>query len=65
VGEQPFLYGIGAFFAIRNAVKGFNSSHKPAFRAPYTHEKTLMDLYTQKSQDATQTRREAAGSADQ
>jgi len=45
VGEPPFLYGIGAFFAIRNAVKGFNSSHKPAFRAPYTHEKTLMDLY--------------------
>ncbi|ALO16341.1 Xanthine dehydrogenase molybdenum-binding subunit [Salinivirga cyanobacteriivorans] len=45
VGEPPFLYGIGAFFAIRNAVKSFNSSHKPTFRAPYTHEKTLMDLY--------------------
>ena len=45
VGEPPFLYGIGAYFAIRNAIKAFNGKIKPAFNAPYTHEKTLMDLY--------------------
>lgn len=45
VGEPPFLYGIGAYFAIRNAVKAFNPGYAPAFDAPYTHEKVLMDLY--------------------
>ena len=45
VGEPPFLYGIGAYFAVRNAVKAFNPKHCPAFNSPYTHEKVLMDLY--------------------
>ncbi len=62
VGEPPFLYGIGAFFAIRNAVKKFNRFYKPAFRAPYTHEKTLMDLYAKKSHNATTPQSEATES---
>lgn len=45
VGEPPLLYGIGAYFAIRNAVKAFNPQHSPVFSSPYTHEKVLMDLY--------------------
>lgn len=45
VGEPPLMYGIGAFFALRNAIKNFNPSAKPAFDAPMTPEKVLMNLY--------------------
>ena len=61
VGEPPLMYGIGAYFAIRNAVKAF--SHPDtlpyeegadaasvdgvvlSFDAPLTPEKVLMSLY--------------------
>ena len=45
VGEPPLMYGIGAYFAIRNAVKAFNPTADLAVNAPYTPEKVLMDLY--------------------
>lgn len=45
VGEPPLMYGIGAFFALRNAIKNFNAAVKPAFDAPMTPEKVLMNLY--------------------
>jgi xanthine dehydrogenase large subunit len=45
VGEPPLLYGIGAYFAIRNAVKAFNPSIKPPFQTPFTPEKVLLNLY--------------------
>jgi xanthine dehydrogenase large subunit len=45
VGEPPLMYGLGAYFAIRKAVKAFNPSAHLAFDAPYTPEKVLMDLY--------------------
>jgi xanthine dehydrogenase large subunit len=45
VGEPPLMYGIGAYFAIRNAVKAFNPEAELAVNAPYTPEKVLMDLY--------------------
>ncbi len=45
VGEPPLMYGIGAFFALRNAIKNFNSAAKPVFDAPMTPEKVLMNLY--------------------
>ncbi len=45
VGEPPLMYGIGAFFALRNAVKSFNPAARPAFDAPMTPEKVLMNLY--------------------
>ncbi|MGG9972720.1 xanthine dehydrogenase molybdopterin binding subunit [Ferruginibacter sp. SUN002] len=48
VGEPPLMYGIGAFFALRNAIKNFNASANPAFDAPMTPEKVLMSLYPQK-----------------
>jgi xanthine dehydrogenase large subunit len=46
VGEPPLMYGIGAFFALRNAIKAFNHSVDVAFSAPMTPEKVLMALYS-------------------
>jgi xanthine dehydrogenase large subunit len=51
VGEPPLMYGIGAYFAIRDAIQSIVSvtaSHADnllAFDAPYTPEKVLSDLY--------------------
>ncbi|HEX9827130.1 MAG TPA: molybdopterin cofactor-binding domain-containing protein [Flavobacteriaceae bacterium] len=45
VGEPPLMYGIGAYFAIQNAVKAFNPNYKHKFHAPMTPEKVLMGLY--------------------
>jgi xanthine dehydrogenase large subunit len=45
VGEPPLMYGIGAFFAIRNAVLEFNADSKISYSAPITPEKVLMGLY--------------------
>lgn len=45
VGEPPLMYGIGAYFALRNAIKAFNPEAVVAFDAPMTPEKTLMALY--------------------
>jgi xanthine dehydrogenase large subunit len=47
VGEPPFLYGIGAFFAIQNAIKAYNPEYKIEFDAPLTPEKVLMRLYNE------------------
>ena len=47
VGEPPLMYGIGAYFAIRNAVRAFNAENSPAFDAPFTPEKVLMNLYSE------------------
>ena len=54
VGEPPLMYGIAAYFAIRNAVAEFRKTAPPAadsdsvvlpFDAPFTPEKVLMALY--------------------
>jgi xanthine dehydrogenase large subunit len=45
VGEPPFMYGIGAYFALIKAIKAFNSNYKIDFDAPLTPEKVLMRLY--------------------
>ena len=45
VGEPPLMYGIGAYFAIQNAIKAFNPDYKLKFHAPMTPEKVLMSLY--------------------
>jgi xanthine dehydrogenase large subunit len=47
VGEPPLMYGIGAFFALRNAIKAFNPKADVKFDAPMTPEKVLMNLYPQ------------------
>lgn len=46
VGEPPLMYGIGAYFAIRNAVLAFNNNAVIPYAAPITPEKVLMALYT-------------------
>ena len=45
VGEPPLMYGIGAYFAIRNAVLAGNPRAKLGFDAPITPEKVLMALH--------------------
>ncbi len=45
VGEPPLMYGIGAYFAIRNAVKAFTVC-SPEFDLPFTPEKVLVNLYS-------------------
>jgi len=45
VGEPPLMYGIGAYFAIRNAVLAFNPAANFLYSAPLTPEKVLMALY--------------------
>ena len=45
VGEPPLMYGIGAYFAIRNAVLAFNTAADIGYDAPITPEKVLMGLY--------------------
>ncbi|MEO8148350.1 MAG: hypothetical protein ABI723_11960, partial [Bacteroidia bacterium] len=44
VGEPPLMYGIGAYFALRNAIKAFNPAAQIPFDAPMTAEKVLMSL---------------------
>jgi xanthine dehydrogenase large subunit len=46
VGEPPLMYGIGAYFALRNAIKAFNPNADIPFDAPMTPEKVLMNLYS-------------------
>ena len=49
VGEPPLMYGIGAYFAIRDAVKAFGGNDLILkFDAPFTAEKVLMSLYANK-----------------
>jgi len=45
VGEPPLMYGLGAYFAIQNAVKAYNPDYQLKFDAPFTPEKVLMGLY--------------------
>ena len=54
VGEPPLMYGLGAYFAIRNAVRAFvknppadagGTAPSPDFDLPFTPEKVLMNLY--------------------
>ena len=44
VGEPPLMYGIGAYFALQNAIIAYNPNYKPKFHAPMTPEKVLMGL---------------------
>lgn len=46
VGEPPLMYGIGAYFALRNAIKAFNPEADIPYDAPMTPEKVLMALHS-------------------
>jgi xanthine dehydrogenase large subunit len=45
IGEPPFMYGIGVWFALKNAIKAFNPDADIHFEAPMTPEKVLLSLY--------------------
>jgi xanthine dehydrogenase large subunit len=45
VGEPPFMYGIGVYFALMNAMRSFNPKMELFFNSPLTPEKVLLNLY--------------------
>ncbi len=45
VGEPPFMYGIGAYYAIMNALQAARPDKDILYNAPITPEKVLMNLY--------------------
>jgi xanthine dehydrogenase large subunit len=47
IGEPPFMYGIGAYFALLNAMKAFRPQQPVFFNAPMTPEKVLMFLHSE------------------
>ena len=49
IGEPPLMYGLGVYFAIRNAIKAFNPSSQLGYDTPMTFEKTLLNLYDGKN----------------
>ena len=46
VGEPPLMYGIGAYFAILDALRAFRPELPLLFKAPMTAERTLLGLQT-------------------
>ena len=44
IGEPPLMYGIGAYFAIANAIKSFRKEVDIPYDAPFTPEKVLMSI---------------------
>jgi xanthine dehydrogenase large subunit len=48
IGEPPFMYGIGAYFALLEAMKAFRPGLEPSLVAPLTPERVLMSLYAQR-----------------
>ena len=46
VGEPPLMYGMGAYFAIDEAIRTFNPNFRSTYDAPFTHEKVLTALYS-------------------
>lgn len=45
IGEPPFLYGIGAFFALQEAMRAYRPDLPPVFVAPLTNERIFMTLW--------------------
>ncbi len=45
VGEPPLMYGIGVFFALRNAMRAFSPQSQLDFNSPLTPERVLMELH--------------------
>jgi len=56
VGEPPLMYGIGAYFALRNAIRAFNPDAEVPFDAPMTPEKVLLNLYGKMKETKENTR---------
>ncbi len=48
IGEPPFMYGIGAFFAIKNAIENAKQEKTEINSSPITNEKILLELYKER-----------------
>jgi xanthine dehydrogenase large subunit len=59
IGEPPLMYGIGAYFALLDAMKAFRPDLQTFFHAPMTPERVLMFLYGDRQQPATEELAEA------
>ena len=45
IGEPPFMYGIGVYYALLQALRAFRPDHDGFYDAPLTPEKALMFLH--------------------
>jgi len=45
IGEPPLMYGIGAYFALLDAMRAFRPDREAFFHAPMTPERVLMFLH--------------------
>lgn len=45
VGEPPLMYGLGVFFALRNAMKSFRPNREFGFDTPMSPERMLLELH--------------------
>jgi xanthine dehydrogenase large subunit len=59
VGEPPLMYGIGVFFAIRQAMRAFRPDFDFDFKSPLTPERVLMQLYSGRPDKKRATQKEA------
>jgi len=51
IGEPPFMYGIGAYFALLEAMRSFRPDREGLYSAPLTPEKVLLYLYGESEGD--------------
>ncbi len=45
IGEPPFMYGIGTYFALKDAARSFNDKKEWKYTSPLTPERLLLYLY--------------------
>lgn len=60
IGEPPLMYGIGAYFALLDAMRAFRPDRETFFHAPMTPERVLMFLHGDRQQASTEEIAEAA-----
>jgi len=53
IGEPPLMYGIGAYFAILNAMEAFRPNEDFEIAAPITPERVLLSLYSKTKKRVT------------
>ena len=53
IGEPPFMYGIGAYFAIREAIKAVRPNENIPYDSPITPEKVFTLFLKMRSQKVT------------
>ena len=63
IGEPPLMYGIGAYFALLDALRAFRPDREVFFHAPMTPERVLMFLHGDRNAVSTVHIAEAAAAA--